>query len=276
VETLDQSNGRLHEQAGYFTVPGAHLYTVLHQVPEPVARVLLVGSFASERHFSYHPWVRWARYLAARGIEVLRYDYRGIGESTGVFEEMSFENWVEDIRLLSDWVAARSPSVPFLLHGLEIGAILAAKTFQRGIGDALLMWSPPTSANHALRSSLLRWAGLEQLLESPENRRSASEYIRQLEQGSPIEVQGYQWSSRLWRDSFHFDMPINMEGEPSSYGLSEKPVKIIKFGKDSTSLVMPYSRFDEVRDLTWLYSDSFEWVASVLARSIGGRSGGSN
>jgi hypothetical protein len=276
IETLNQSNGRLPEQAGYFAVPGAHLYTVLHQVPEPVARVLLVGSFASERHFSYHSWVRWARYLAARGIEVLRYDYRGIGESTGVFEEMSFENWVEDIQLLSDWVTARSPSVPLFLHGLEIGAILAAKTFQRGIGDALLMWSPPTSANHALRSSLLRWAGLEQLWESPENRRSASEYIRQLEQGLPIEVQGYQWSSRLWRDSFHFDMPINLEREPSFCGPSEKPVKTIKFGKDSNSLVMPYSRYDEVRDLTWLYSESFEWVASALARSIGGRGGGSD
>ncbi len=59
-------DGTLLECAGYFTVSGADLYTVLHEVPKPVARVLLVGSFASERHFSYHPWVRWARYLAAR------------------------------------------------------------------------------------------------------------------------------------------------------------------------------------------------------------------
>jgi hypothetical protein len=51
----------LLECAGYFTVSGAVLYTVLHEVPDPVARVLLVGPFASERHFSYHPWVRWAR-----------------------------------------------------------------------------------------------------------------------------------------------------------------------------------------------------------------------
>ena len=57
---------RLPEHAGYFEVPGAHLYTVLHEVKDPVARVLLVGPFASERHISYLPWVRWARYLAAR------------------------------------------------------------------------------------------------------------------------------------------------------------------------------------------------------------------
>jgi alpha/beta superfamily hydrolase len=136
----------LMEQARYFTVPGEHLYTVLHQVPDPIARVLLVGPFASERHFSYHPWVRWARYLAARRIEVLRYDYRGIGESTGTFEDMSFENWSEDVQLLAEWFSHQSPRVPLMLHGLELGAILAAKSFQTGTGDALLLWAPPANA----------------------------------------------------------------------------------------------------------------------------------
>ena len=35
----------LAERAGYFSVPGAHLYTVLHEVEVPLARVLLIGSF---------------------------------------------------------------------------------------------------------------------------------------------------------------------------------------------------------------------------------------
>jgi hypothetical protein len=30
---------------GYFRVPGAHLYTVLHRVEDPVARILFVGPF---------------------------------------------------------------------------------------------------------------------------------------------------------------------------------------------------------------------------------------
>ena len=113
------------EQAGYFEVPGAHLYTVLHGVAEPLARVLLVGSFASERHLSYIPWVRWARFLAARRIECLRYDYRGIGESTGAFEDLSFHNWLEDVELLAGWLKRQSPDVPVVLHGLELGALLA-------------------------------------------------------------------------------------------------------------------------------------------------------
>ena len=49
------------EDPNYFSVPGGHLYTVLHAAENPVARVLLVGSFAAERHLSYQPWVCWTR-----------------------------------------------------------------------------------------------------------------------------------------------------------------------------------------------------------------------
>jgi hypothetical protein len=265
------------EQPGYFAAPGAHLYTVLHPVSDPIARFLLVGPFAAERHFSYHTWVRWARFLAAKHIEVLRYDYRGIGESTGIFEEMSFADWSEDVQLLADWFAHRSPSVPLVLHGLELGAILAARSFHQGIGDALLLWSPPANANQVLRSALLRWVGLEQLFDSPENTRTASAYIRELEQGSSIEVQGYQWLSRLWHDSFLFGLPAAMaKDETSASKAYEKPVKLVHFGKDATSLVMPYSRFSEAQDLSPLYSDNFAWAAKALALPIGGCNEGSD
>src|SRR5580700_4050006 len=105
----------LEEHTGYFAVSGAHLYTVLHRVEEPMARVLLSGSFASERHYSYDPWVRWARCLAQRGVEVLRYDYRGVGESEGTFEETSFQQWSEDLQLLASWLKGRSPNLPLVL-----------------------------------------------------------------------------------------------------------------------------------------------------------------
>jgi hypothetical protein len=53
VRTQCQTEARMPERAAYFAVPGAHLYTVLHQVPDPVARILHVGPVAAESHFSY-------------------------------------------------------------------------------------------------------------------------------------------------------------------------------------------------------------------------------
>jgi hypothetical protein len=267
VQTQLHNDSASLEYAGYFTVSGAALYTVLHEVPDPVARVLLVGPFASERHFSYHPWVRWARYLAARGMEVLRYDYRGVGESTGEFEEMGFDHWSEDVELLVDWLSNRSPGVPLLMHGLEIGAILAARRFAQGSGDALLLWSPPAHANQALRSSLMRWAGLEQLFESPENRRSAADYIRQLERGLSIEVAGYQWSSSLWRCSFDLHLPANLENDEVAREAYQRPVKVVRLGREAAPLVKPYVGYDEVKDLSWLYAGNFGWVADALPTS---------
>src|ERR1700691_4478826 len=128
MQTYPQSKTTLPEEAGYRTVAGAHLYTVLHGATTPVARVLLVGPFASERQNSYLPWVRWARHLAARNIEVLRFDYRGVGESLGLFKDIIFKDWHADLQFLTDWFASRTPALPLILHGLEMGALLAAKS----------------------------------------------------------------------------------------------------------------------------------------------------
>ncbi len=253
------------ECARYFAVNDAHLYTVQHRVPNPIARVLLIGPLASERHFAYHPWVRWARYLALNGIESLRYDYRGVGESTGVFENMSFADWSEDVRLLATWSASQLPRVPLVLHGLEIGAILAGRAFEAGLGNALLLWSPPAAANDALHSNLRSWAGLEQLYESPDNRRPTSDYIRRLEHGDTVEVQGYKWSGRLWSDSMSFCLPERLRGDTETDPELAQFVRKVELKRDAAPLVKPHLMYDEVRDLTWLYSENLRWILDIVA-----------
>lgn len=266
MQSQFQSGKHLPEQAGYFEVPGAHLYTVLHEVEDPVARVLLVGPFASERHNSYLPWVRWARSLAARNIEVLRYDYRGIGESTGVFDDMTFEDWGEDVKHLSGWLQGRSPNAPLLLHGLELGAVLAGRAFHNGIGDGLLLWSPPANANQALRTTLIRWVSLEQIFKRAEERRTASDYIRELEQGTHQEVEGYRWSTRLWRESFNFILPEGLANQESAALAYQRPVRMVKLGKDAVPLAKGGTpAHDEFKDFGWLFAPNLEWINLNIA-----------
>jgi predicted alpha/beta hydrolase len=268
VQKQFQLNGVPEERAGYFPVSGVHLYTVLHEVKDPVARVLLVGPFASERHNSYLPWARWARYLAAEKIEVLRFDYRGTGESTGVFEEMTIEDWSQDLRLLSEWFAERSPHVPMLLHGLGLGAVLAGRAFEGGMGDGLLLWSPAVSANQALRVTLMRWAGLEQIFRFGVEPKSAGDYIRGLEQGVPLEVDGYNWSPRLWRDSLNFAMPAALLNEESAAEAFTRPVRIVKLTREAA----PFTKvgnwgYDDLKDFTWLFDPDRRWIELAASKS---------
>lgn len=259
-------NRQSEEHAGYFPVSGAHLYTVLHDVVDPVARVLLVGPFASERHNSYLPWVRWARSLAAEKIEVLRYDYRGTGESTGAFEQMTFADWEQDVRLLVAWLETRSPQAPLVLHGLGLGAVLAGRAFDEGVGDGLLLWSPPQNANQALRATLLRWVGLEQIFKFGDDRKSASDYIRELEQGSPLEVDGYCWSPELWRDSFQITMPQQLANEESAALAYKRPVRIVKLTREAAPLTKGgIVGYDDLKDFNWLFAPNREWITARFA-----------
>ena len=260
IESIPQPQLALGEEAGYFEVAGTHLYTVLHRVSEPLARVLLVGPFASERQNSYLPWVRWARYLAARRFEVLRYDYRGVGESLGRFEEATFKDWSDDLQVLGEWFMNREPALPLLVHGLEIGGLLASSSFQSGMGNALLLWSPPADANQALRSTLLRWVGLEQLLKPGAERRSAGDYIRELEKGKSIEVEGYQWSANLWRDAFIWKLPAEISNA-SEARIGQRPVRVVKLPKEAAPLVKGgFVGADEVKDFDWLFAENAKWI----------------
>ena len=99
AEAMDSNSAA--ENAGYLDFNGEQLYYVLHRVPNPKGAVVLVSPFATERPESYVPWARWARCLAANGFAALRFDYRGVGESTGSFAKMSLPEWREDIEFVT-------------------------------------------------------------------------------------------------------------------------------------------------------------------------------
>jgi uncharacterized protein len=58
--------------------------------------VLMLHGFTGHKVETHRLFVRTARQLAASGLIVLRFDFRGSGDSEGEFEEMTIRGEVED------------------------------------------------------------------------------------------------------------------------------------------------------------------------------------
>lgn len=264
------------EYADYFEFNREQLYFVLHPtIHPPRARVLLAGPFATERPHRYISWVRWARYLASRGYEVMRFDYRGVGESTGRFEDYGLHSWSDDLLFCADWLKQRAPQVPLVMHGLGMGALLGQNLFARGTGDILLSWLPPKSARDMLYDQLRLKMSNNFSLPSSEHK-TRDQFIAELENGGIVEVEGHNWTPRLWSEAAEFVFSeISISGMPSEMshrymhvgeldplathtfgGVGPNPLRV-PGGAKPMRLVNP--------DLTLCFENTTGWLDNTLA-----------
>ncbi len=69
---------------------------------------------------------RTAQALSEAGFHALRFNFRGVGTSTGSFGEGIDE--MEDARAALDWLEERFPDAPLLLGGFSFGSRVALRT----------------------------------------------------------------------------------------------------------------------------------------------------
>lgn len=109
--------------------------------------VLGLHGFTGNRMETRRLYVKLGRRLAARGIAMLTFDYRGNGESSGDFSEMSFATISADataaqdylFRLLGGEGKARLALTGFSLGGLVATWLLAQRPAQLA---AAALWAP--------------------------------------------------------------------------------------------------------------------------------------
>lgn len=109
------------EKAEVFHCRGVPLYGVLHIPETPMhTAVLIVVGGPQYRIGSHRQFILLARYLAERGVPVLRFDYRGMGDSEG---ETTFESADDDIAAAVGCLCNAVPTVgKIVLLGLCDGA----------------------------------------------------------------------------------------------------------------------------------------------------------
>ncbi len=94
--------------------------------------------------------VRIAEALADEGIQVLRFDFTGLGQSEGDFSSTGFSSNVDDLIDAANFLAGRGEA-PALLVGHSLGgtAVLAA-AHEIGSAVAVATIGSPANANHIL------------------------------------------------------------------------------------------------------------------------------
>lgn len=191
------------EQFSYLDVgdDGAQLYVVHHQAQgSPRGGVVLCGPIGAERERGYRTLVEIARAVAADGFDALRFDYRGIGESTGRFEDYCLSDWRKDIEACVKLSRDRLRGRPLGLWGARAGALLASEVFGAGFGDGLMLCAPLDGQPHLI--DILRRSLVADMLARPNKRRATrEEFVSALERGELVNIDGYLWSRRLWQDA---------------------------------------------------------------------------
>lgn len=185
--------------------PAGPLFAI-HVTPEKThlqrqEAVLYLPPFAEEMNRSRRMASLLARTLAADGFGVLILDLFGTGDSSGNFEDASWDIWCGDARAACVWLAGQGYQKISLL-GLRLGACLALETARaadlQNLLAQIVLWQPVTKGetflNQFLRIRLA--AGLGEDTNGAE-RETVKGLRAILLEGSALEVAGYQLTNSL-------------------------------------------------------------------------------
>jgi len=109
--------------SGRITIPVSHgtLEAIVREPEAPVAAAVVchphpLGGGTMNNNVVY----RLAKALVEGGVAALRFNFRGVGDSTGAHANGVGEE--EDARAALDWLCARHPGLPIWIAGFSFGA----------------------------------------------------------------------------------------------------------------------------------------------------------
>ena len=97
---MTQITDKPHEEAFFFENQGERLFGILHTPADPSKGdgIVFCDPYGEEKHFARRVLANFARRVCAEGFHVLRFDYRGNGDSQGELEAVTPASQLSDIK----------------------------------------------------------------------------------------------------------------------------------------------------------------------------------
>lgn len=135
-------------EAFFFGPPATQLFGAYHP-PQGASRregIVLCNPFGQEYMRAHRSFRRLAINLAAKGFSVLRFDYRGTGDSASTLQTVTAKDWLDDIELAIQELMDVAGVQKVSLLGLRLGALLAADVAVKNKSvSKLVLWDPIVS-----------------------------------------------------------------------------------------------------------------------------------
>jgi hypothetical protein len=187
----------VEDLAGFAGQPPNRLFVAVHRPRTLPATATLVvcPPILSDLAVHYRREVLLGRALAALGVAVTRFQYRGTGNSHGDPAETTFETLVEDAHVATAIALELGPRDGLAYLGTRVGALVAAAA-SRPVGAPLILWEPVTDGasywREAFRARLIR-----SVSESGGGHPPVRDAAGQLAAAGWIDLLGYRVTRRL-------------------------------------------------------------------------------
>lgn len=187
---VDRATG-IEEHARFLGPPGERIFSIL-ALPAGEVRggVVIAPSLLTDRIRLYRDEVSVARRLAARGLAVLRFDYRGFGHSDGQTGVADQETMLEDLAVAVQDLENHVDGAAISLVGSRFGSALIAQSLQ--LTQHSVLWYPVLSGHEYFR---LAFRG--HMVGSMHREGGEATPTRQLTESGYANVLGYRVSRRL-------------------------------------------------------------------------------
>jgi exosortase A-associated hydrolase 1 len=146
------------ERAILFECAGERLVGIVASPPKPKLGVMVIVGGPQYRAGSHRHFVLLARRLAEEGAAVMRFDYRGMGDSSGAM--MTFEDAVPDVRAALDAFHAACPMLQRVVFWALCDAASLALVYWQATHDArvagMVLADPWVTSDEAFAESQAR------------------------------------------------------------------------------------------------------------------------